>query len=136
MIARVLSPDEWQGAIGKLILRLAFGGSILFAHGIPKLQAWSEKAATFPDPIGLGNEFSFGLTIFAEAFCAALVVLGGLTRFALIPLIIVMATAFLVIHGSDPYNVKELAFLYLMAFTAMFLIGPGRLSVDSIISRK
>jgi putative oxidoreductase len=136
MISRFLSPDEWQGFIGKLALRLAFGGSMLFFHGIPKLQAWSEKSATFPDPMGIGNEASMALTIFAEAFCAALVVLGGLTRFALIPLIIAMGTAFFVIHGSDPYNVKELAFLYLAAFTAMFFIGPGRLSVDSLIGRK
>ncbi len=136
MISKFLSPAEWQGSIGKLILRLAFGGSMLFSHGIPKLQAWSEKSATFPDPIGVGNEVSFALIIFAEAFCAGLVVLGGLTRFALIPLIISMATAFFVIHGVDPFNVKELSFLYLTAFTALFFIGPGRLSVDSLIARQ
>ena len=136
MMNRILSPDEWHGAIGKLVLRLAFGGSMLFAHGIPKLQAWSEKASSFPDPIGVGSEASFALTIFAEAFCAALVVLGGLTRFALIPLIIAMATAFFVVHGADPFNVKELAFLYLGAYIAMFFIGAGRLSIDSLIGRK
>lgn len=136
MMNRFLGPDEWHGAIGKLVLRLVFGGSMLFSHGIPKLQAWSEKAASFPDPIGVGNEASFALTIFAEAFCAGLVVLGGLTRFALIPLIIAMATAFFLIHGADPFNVKELSFLYMGAFITMFFIGAGRLSIDSLIARK
>lgn len=135
MLKKLLSSGEWFGDLGKLALRIVFGGGMLFFHGLPKLQSWSEKAATFPDPLGVGHEASLGLVIFAEAFAAALVLLGALTRLALIPLIINMAVVFLVIQGADPYSVRELGFLYLTAYIALFFVGPGRISVDAIISK-
>ena len=135
MLKRLLSAEEFWGDLGKLALRIVFAGTMLFVHGIPKLQAWSEKAETFPDPLGVGNKVSYALVIFAEAFAAGLVLLGGLTRLALVPLIFNMGVAFFVIHGPDPFAVKELAFLYLAAYTALFFVGPGRVSLDALMNR-
>lgn len=134
MFAKLLNSGEWYGSLGKLALRLAFGGTLLFAHGIPKLQAWSEKSVTFPDPLGFGSPASMGLAISAEVFAAALLVAGLLTRLALVPLIITMGMAFFVIHAADAWAVKEMAFLYLAAFVALLFVGPGRFSVDALLS--
>lgn len=113
-----------------LLLRVTFGGTMLFAHGLPKLMAYADKADSFPDPIGLGGPLSLALVIFAEFFCSIAVLLGLLTRLALVPLIFNMAVAVFVIHGADPFNVKELAFVYLVVYAALFLNGPGRFSLD------
>ena len=56
-----------------------------------------------------------------------------LYRLCMIPMIIVMATAFFYIHGGSVAN-GELAFSYLLLFILMYIAGPGRYSVDAIIS--
>ena len=35
-----------------------------------------------------------------------------------------------VAHGSDPFAKKELALLYLIGFSTLFLAGPGSYCVD------
>lgn len=113
------------GDIGLLILRM-FGGLTMLTHGWGKLSAFSDKMDVFPDPLGLGSSLSLGLAIGAEFGCAILLVLGIFTRLASIPLIITMAVAFMLIHGSDPFSVKELAFLYLGIYVSLFFTGGGK----------
>lgn len=105
---------------------------MLFAHGLPKLMGFSEKAAMFPDPIGLGSQVSLGLAIFAEVFCAAAVVLGLWTRFTVIPLLVTMAIAFFNIHALDPFAKKEKAFLYLIGFLILVATDTGKYGLDHI----
>lgn len=130
-LARLESPILKDLAL--LVLRLALGGSMLMAHGLGKFQNFSEKAAMFPDPIGLGSSLSMGLAVFAEMFCSILIIIGALTRVAAIPLMIMMGVAFFVVHGADEWTIRELSFLYLAGFTAIFCLGAGRFSIDGVL---
>src|SRR2546428_3405294 len=116
--------------LGLLILRVGFALSLLLTHGLPKLMHFAEKAQSFPDPLGIGSKFSLLLVIFAEVFCSMLLTLGLGSRFALIPLIISFSVAVFMFYKNDPFATKELAVLYLIAFTALFFTGPGKFSVD------
>jgi putative oxidoreductase len=62
-----------------LLLRIAMGG-LMIAHGFEKLTQFVTVAKTFPDPFHLGTTISLALVIFAEFFCAVLLVLGLMTR--------------------------------------------------------
>lgn len=116
--------------LGLLVLRLAAGGMLLFAHGLDKAMNWSTMSATFPDPLGLfGSQASLALAIFAELVCSALVMMGLVTRLAALPVIATMAVAAFIHHTADPFAKKELALLYLVAFVAIALLGPGKFSV-------
>jgi putative oxidoreductase len=115
--------------IGLLFLRIAFSGMML-THGIPKLMKLVEGNLGFGDPIGIGAVPSFILTVIAEAICPLLVIIGYKTRFASIPIIITMGVAAFIVHGTDPMGTKEKALLYLFAFIAIVLLGPGKHSVD------
>ena len=42
-------------ALGLLLLRLGAGGLLLYGHGWAKLMHYSERAAHFPDPLGIGS---------------------------------------------------------------------------------
>lgn len=116
--------------IGLLILRVSFAGTMLVAHGLPKLMGFTEASSSFPDPLHIGSSLSLGLVIFAEFFCALAVVFGFKTRHAVIPLVINMSVAALLVHAQDPFAKRELAFLFLFAFIAIFLVGPGKYSLD------
>src|SRR5882757_106381 len=117
-----------------LFLRLTFG--ILIAHhGWGKLENFDATAAQMTGFFGMSGKVATSLLIFAEFFCGILVVIGLATRFACIPLIIAMAVAVVKVHNmqimADAKGPNgEPAFLYLMAFVSLLIIGPGKVSVD------
>jgi putative oxidoreductase len=117
-------------SLGALVLRLSLGGFMLAGHGWSKMMAFSERAESFPDPLGVGNSACMGLAVLAEVVCAALVAVGFMTRVVVIPLIVTMCVAFFIVHAEDPFARKELAALYGMGYIALALIGPGKFSVD------
>ncbi len=122
---------------GLLILRLAFGFSIIYGHGYGKLiRLFGPDEIKFGDPFGLGPVASLALAAFAEVLCALLVMAGLFTRAALIPLMITMATAFFTVHLNDPFGQQEKVILFGFAFIALFLTGPGRFSLDYYFQNK
>ena len=121
--------------LAMFILRV-FIGVIMAYHGYGKLMHYSEMQEKFMNFLGLGPAISLALLVFAEFFCSILLVLGFMTRGALIPLIISMAVAVFSAHNGDMFGKGELAALYLVAYTSLLLTGPGRYSIDGIISRR
>ena len=119
-----------------LLLRLTFGGLMVINHGWGKLQnLFGDDPIQFADPLGVGMTASLGLTVFAEFVCGILIVLGLFTRLATIPLIVTMLVAAFIIHWSDPFANKEMALIYLAAYTALFLMGAGKFSVDHTMNK-
>ena len=142
MIMSLLKPfktdyESGHFDIAMLLLRLTFGGLMLLNHGWGKMiKLFTEDPIRFADPIGIGMAPSLALTVFAEALCAFLIVIGLGTRLATIPLIITMLVAVFVIHWADPFGDKEMALLYLIPYLAILLMGPGKISLDSMIKSK
>lgn len=118
-----------QLSIGLLALRVAFG-CFMMVHGIQKVMGFSEISAVFPDPIGVGSQLSLIMAIGAEVGCSILLILGLGTRLAVVPLAFTMIVALFVVHGADPWKMKELAALYLAVYAVIFIAGPGELSLD------
>lgn len=123
-------------SVGLLLLRLGFGGIMLFAHGWGKLMGFSEKSATFADPLHIGNKMSMLSAIGAEVVCAALLMLGLFTRAAAIPLAFTMVIAAFVIHRADDFATKEKAILFLIAYVALIFTGGGNFALDRFLWRK
>ncbi|WP_321480050.1 DoxX family protein [uncultured Bacteroides sp.] len=126
-------PDDTRVSLFLLAIRVIFG-LLLMSHGIQKWNAFEQMSSGFPDPLGIGSSTSLILAIFGELVCSAAFIVGFLYRLSMIPMIITMGMAFFVIHGNDSFAVKELAFIYLSVFVLMYLIGPGKYSVDKLIS--
>ena len=119
-----------------LILRIA-GGALMLTHGISKIAPlFGTDPIQFPDPIGLGATTSLALTVFAEVFCAALLILGLATRFAAIPLLITMLVAVFVVHIADPFANQELPLLYASIYLVILIAGAGKFSIDNMVFNK
>jgi putative oxidoreductase len=129
-IDEFVNPD-----VAVLLLRIG-AAALMLTHGIPKLLRILEGDFSFGDPIGIGPTASLILVTFAEAICAALVMIGLMTRASLIPLIIAMMVAVFVAHAGDPFGDKELGLFFLISFIVLFLTGPGKYSVDQKMFRK
>ena len=135
VISSVIAPNPKLLSLGLLILRVLVGITML-THGLAKLTSFSELSATFPDPIGLGSTLSLILIIGAAVGCSLFVIVGAFTRLATIPLMFSMLVVLFVVHASDPFQVKELPLLYLGIYILLFFTGAGRISLDSLISKK
>jgi putative oxidoreductase len=119
---------------GLLILRLCC--ALMLLHGWPKFIDFKENSGDWPDPFHVGTTVSYALTVFAELFCSVFVVLGLFTRIALVPLIICLIVIVFNVHGGDPLEDKEHGLLYLLIYLSLFLTGPGKYSLDSLIEKR
>lgn len=117
-------------SIGLLWLRVAAGG-LMLTHGWPKLAGFSEYATQFPGLFGLPPTLALALAVFAEFFCAILIILGIATRLATIPLTITMLVAALIVHAADPFMKQEFPLLYAVIFIGLFFLGSGKYSLGS-----
>jgi putative oxidoreductase len=121
--------------LATLLLRLVFAGLVCVNHGLSKLTHFSSMASSFPDPVHVGHKLSLILVIFAEVFCALLLVLGLFSRFAALVLVISMAVAAFIVHQGQSLTIHEPAFTYLAVFFSLLLVGPGRISVDAMMGK-
>jgi putative oxidoreductase len=119
---------------GLLILRLCC--ALMLLHGWPKFIDFKENSGDWPDPFHVGTTVSYALTVFAELFCSVFIVLGLFTRIALVPLIICLVVIVFNVHGGDPLEDKEHGLLYLLIYLSLFLTGPGKYSLDSLIEKR
>lgn len=137
MLKRFLFPVKPDGtfiSVILLIVRVVFG-VMLMNHGIDKWANYQELSAVFPDPLGIGSPLSLGLAIFGELACSMAFIIDFLYRLAMIPMIFTMCVAFFIVHADDPFAVKELAFVYLVVFVLVYIVGPGKFAVDRWISK-
>lgn len=113
-------------------------GSAMAYHGYPKVfggvaaqLAQGLSAMGFPAPtlfawLASLSEFGGGL----------LIVLGLGTRVAATFVFINMSVALFVAHAKDPFQVKELAFLFWTISGALIATGGGKFSLDSLFCGK
>ena len=125
--------------LATLAIRVIFGLILCYYYGLEKLKNFSHLQYVFPDPFHIGHRISLALVIFAELLCGLLLALGFLTRFAALVLVISMSVAEFFAHKGHVAMVNgtlhEQAYLYLAAFFAILMVGPGRFSVDGAMGK-
>ena len=125
-------PTDSKGFSFLLLCLRIFFGLMLTMHGLEKLYNYTELCYTFPDPTGIGSEITLLFVIFAEMMCSVAFIFGALYRLSMIPMLGVMAVAFIHIHKASIAQ-GELAFIYLIVFIMMYITGPGQYSIDAKI---
>lgn len=115
--------------LGLLILRVG-ASAMMLVHGIPKINRLFESPIEFPDPLNISPTLSLILTIIGEVVAPALILIGFKARLAAIPALITMLVAAFIVHGSDPFQKKELALIYALIFLVVLIAGPGKYSIN------
>lgn len=117
-----------------LVLRVGTG-LMLLTHGLPKLMHFEDMSGHFADPLHVGPTFSLIIVLISEIICAFLLVIGLLSRPAAAVVFVEMCIILLFIHHHDPFARQELAWHYLISSFTLLCCGPGRISIDGMISR-
>lgn len=132
----LLSTKYSAGTVSAAMLFLRLISGILMMNiGYQKLIHFSEMKGGFMNFMGIGSTASLSFVIFAEFFCSIFIILGLFTRFAAVPLIFVMCVVIFKSDNGDVLGDAQLPTMYLAAFLTILLLGPGRVSVDSMISK-
>ncbi len=126
--------------LSRLFLRLFVG--VMFLHVcVRQFLDLGHLSAEFPGFWGMAPDTSMTLLLIFEALCAAFIILGFLTRLAVIPPLVVMSVAEVVAYSSYD-SVTPTLFTFQPGYPVMFigillfflLSGPGKISLDYIIS--
>ncbi|MGH7800005.1 MAG: DoxX family protein [Thermodesulfobacteriota bacterium] len=131
--------DRYIQNIGFLFLRIFVGGTMLLAHGVPKLldpkpfiEALSSNG--FPLP----NIMAY-LSISAEAVFPVFIILGVFTRVSALIVAINMFVAAFVFHlniKGDPFSNLEKAFVYMIVFIFIAIAGGGDWTLKRLFNKK
>mgnify|MGYP001165599957 CR=1 FL=1 len=121
---------------GLTLLRIFTGVAMAFAHGIGKIPPQEglisrTESLGFPAPVFFA--WAAGISEFVGGIFLAL---GLLTRVSSFFIAFTMLVALIGVHGSDPFNVQEKAFLFFFIGIAFLFMGSGDWSVDSFLRKK
>lgn len=116
-------------------LRVFAGLSMAIAHGLGKVPPPEQlvqgvSAVGFPLP----ELFAWAAGL-SELVGGILLAVGLFTRPAALFLSFTMLVAGVMVHGADPFNRKELAFIYLAIYLVFLMRGAGAWSIDRFISK-
>lgn len=117
-----------------LVVRVIFG-ILFFTHGVDKMMNFNSLVDSYPSVFGFGSYMTLMVTIFCEFCCSLFLIAGLLVRIMTIPMIIAMGVAFFDVHDAMMPE-GELALIYFIMFIILFLVGPGRYSIDYLIDKK
>lgn len=122
--------------LGLTLLRIFTGVTLMAAHGMGKLPP-SEQFTAGVEKIGLPLPGLFAwAAALTEFLGGAFLAIGFLTRPASFFIAFMMLVALLGVHFNDPFQKKELAFLYLFIALAFLLKGAGDWSIDALLRDK
>ena len=136
---KLLSTKYSAGAFNAAILLLRLSLGILMMHAGYQILINFDKILHTPPGfmnfLGIGSAMSLALLVFAEFFCSMFLILGLFTRFAAIPLIIATCVMVFKAHNGEVFGDGQTAALYLTGYLVLLFVGPGRVSVDSMIGK-
>ncbi len=108
----------------------------LMTHGYGKLlrlidgNIWGRTHFIF------NEEISMALVVFGEFFAPLFVVIGLGTRIFAIPIIYTFCVIVFDVHWEDSFGKMEKGLMFLVSYVLIFLVGPGKISVDNLIIKK
>ena len=121
---------------GLTLLRIFTGIALALSHGIGKLPP-SEQFIGGAANIGFPAPTFFAWAAALSEFLGGIfLALGLFTRISSFFVACVMLTAAFGVHLNDPFQKKELAFLYLFIAVCFLLKGAGDWSIDAFFRKR
>ena len=129
------STNPYLFSISLLLFRVIISCALM-THGYGKLirlidgNIWGRTHFIF------NEEVSMALVVFGEFFAPLFVVIGFGTRIFAIPIIYTFCVIVFDVHWEDSFGKMEKGLMFLVSYISIFLIGPGKISVDNLIHKK
>jgi putative oxidoreductase len=119
-----------------LFFRVIVSVQLIVVHGLKKIGVSVAEAELIPNPLHLPEKINQYFAISSNLVFPILIILGLLTRLAILPVLAVTLTGYFIVHWSDPLLTKDIPFMYSLIFLLLFFLGPGKYSIDYFINKK
>jgi putative oxidoreductase len=119
-----------------LFFRVIVSVQLIVVHGLKKIGVGVAEAELIPNPLHLPEKINQYFAISSNLVFPILIILGLLTRLAILPVLAVTLTGYFIVHWSDPLLAKDIPFMYSLIFLLLFFLGPGKYSIDYFINKK
>lgn len=126
--------NPWADDLGRLLLRLAVGGLMLF-HGISKIRHGVDYMYPLLEAKGLPDLMAYGSYV-GEVVAPLLIIAGVLTRLASFVVAGTMVMAVYLALGSQVFALNqfggwaiELNVFFFLGALSLILLGSGRFSI-------
>jgi putative oxidoreductase len=128
------SPPSFH--LSLLIFRVAACVELIVAHGLKKIGVGIEKAEMIPNPLHLPEGLNSVFAIAGNLFFPLLIIVGFLTRLAILPILAITLTGYFLVHWQDPVLVRDTPYIYSIIYLLLLVLGPGKYSVDYLIHKR
>lgn len=118
-----------------LFFRVVVSGALM-THGYGKVVRLIEGDIWGRTHLFFNEEISLALVAFAEFICPIFVSLGLWTRLFITPILYAFVIIVFDVHLEDPFTKMEKGLLFLVSYSLIFMVGPGKFSLDNLISKK
>lgn len=135
----IYSAGHTYSNLSRLFLRL-FTGVMFMQVGIRQILHFNELVPSFDGFMGLSPEASVTMLVVLELLCATCIMIGLMTRFAVIPPLVMMCCAEHALLSAEAGAEQFFSFqpgyplMFIGIFVYMLLAGPGKISLDYIIA--
>ncbi|MCM1005757.1 MAG: DoxX family protein [Prevotella sp.] len=127
--------------MGRLFMRL-FVGIMLLQFALRLMADYNAAKDIFPAVLGMSSEWSMIVMLCIEVVCSLCIMFGLCTRIMCIPPFIAMAVAEVYLRSQEcvvtalmPWQQQNyLPVMFMCIFFFLFLVGPGKISVDYMLS--
>ncbi len=131
-----INPAENYFHFTMLLFRVLVSFELIVVHGLKKLGVGVDVAETIPNPLHLPEVFNNGFAIGSNIIAPVFIILGLLTRLTILPVLAVTLTGYFVLHWNDALLIKDVPFIYSTVYMLIWVLGPGKYSIDYLINRK
>ena len=126
--------------LSRLFLRL-FTGIMFLQLCIRQMLSFEQIVPTFQGFLGMSPEMSMTVLVVLELLCAVCIMLGLLTRLAvLFPMALMLVAEDIIMSSPDSITNQLFNFqpgypvMFIGIFVFLLLAGPGKISLDYIIA--
>ena len=127
--------------MGRLFLRI-FVGIMLLQFGLRQIADFSLTKGIFPAVLGMDSEMSLIVMVSIEIVFSLLIMAGLCTRISCVPPFLAMLVAEIYLRTHElsassliPWQQQNyLPVMFMGIYFFLFLVGPGKISVDYLLS--
>ncbi|WP_454803090.1 DoxX family protein [Mucilaginibacter phyllosphaerae] len=113
-----------------LAFRVLLAVELFRVHGMKKFRSTGGKTEVLPNPLGLPQGINNLVATLSDTVVPILVILGAVTRLAVLPTIGVTAVGYFVVHKNDSLEIRDVPYVYTICFLLLLVTGPGSISLD------